>query len=528
MKRHIGITLILLAAAVTITVLYFKNLNPPGRRTSQIINSIPNTAAFLFEFDNNGSFNDLYDNSTLISSVTNPEKLKELRILHRQLLSNRTLRPFFDAQHIYLSVHPQQQDSLDFLITLSPSKNIAEEINQLKSQPIPGAHVKNVMIGGKPGFTITIDSLQRDFFIINKGNNFYAGSFSKQLVQESAVYKPKSKKPVYALLPDQQASNSLANLYINYQQLQPLLQSFYKDKNPDLLKALQMLPATATLSLNYKRDALMFNGFTAIDNSKAVSYISLFKTLKPANNELKDIFPATTAYSWTYATANVPQFEKLLTGWQQKANVTSEKTALFKKIKAETGVNFEQEFNSLLSNEFAVITTRFQEKLAIIKIKNGSKLLSYINNISTLSADELMGQLNYDRLPLWLLGDAFSSFKRPYFKIIDNYLVLANTPSEINNFYNNYTNRNFLSIGNDYKAFNDILARQCNITFFIQFKNAAYLFKQQLKPAFYKVYQQKYGLSNYYAAAYQLTASDNEFYTNFCMKINEQSTSSPN
>ncbi len=52
----------------------------------------------------------------------------------------------------------------------------------------------------------------------------------------------------------------------------------------------------------------------------------------------------------------------------------------------------------------------------------------FVTNISKMN-DENSGQLNYDKLPFFLLGDAFSIFKRPYFMIIDNYLILANSPT---------------------------------------------------------------------------------------------------
>jgi hypothetical protein len=44
MKRLIVITLILLAAAIAITVVYFKNLSPPGVRTGQVMHTIPEHA----------------------------------------------------------------------------------------------------------------------------------------------------------------------------------------------------------------------------------------------------------------------------------------------------------------------------------------------------------------------------------------------------------------------------------------------------------------------------------------------------
>ncbi len=104
------------------------------------------------------------------------------------------------------------------------------------------------------------------------------------------------------------------------------------------------------------------------------------------------------------------------------------------------------------------MTTRYLEKLAIISVKDGSKLKLLLMNISKLTDenikganrhtknksnnnssarlqnaiektndfDENSGQLNYDKIPFFLLGDVFGVFRHPYYLIIDNYLILAN------------------------------------------------------------------------------------------------------
>jgi hypothetical protein len=347
------------------------------------------------------------------------------------------------------------------------------------------------------------------------------GSFSKTLLQQSLDYKPTDKSKHFSLLPDQQNSTSLGALYINYRQAGHLLSQFYKRDKLDLWKGLPILSAVTSLSLNYKRDALMFNGFTTFKNTRPVSYLDLFRRMNPVPIQLKNLFPATTAYSNSYAIDDVKRFEGELTNWQQIAGLDTEKKRLFNKIKSETGVQFDREFNRLLDNEFAVITTRFQERVAIIKIKNGGTLRPYLSNISTMSANDEVGQFNYDQVPVFLLGDALAYFRKPYFMVLDNYLILANTGHELSNYKENYINGDFLIRKDEYVQFNNILAQRANVEFFIHFKNAGNVFRRTLKPAYAKAYQQQEpGYKNYYAAAYQLSASENQFYTNLCIKLN--------
>jgi len=527
MKRQIIITFILLAATVMITLTYFKHLNPPGRRVNQVINTIPSSAAFIFQFNNDSSFYDIYSKSDLFASITGRQKMHELDALRHTVLNYPLLKDHFSAEDIFISIHPQSTDSLDYLITLPAASHVEQGLlDLLKNKSAAHVNLAQLNLAGKKAYSIRIDSLNKDFYFANRGSDIWIGSFSKALVQENLNYKP-LEKSVFSLLPDQQNSTLLGSLYVNYAQLAPLLTQLYKTDNIDFWKGLSMLPATTALSLNYKSDALMFNGFTSIEKNRATSYLNLFTSMKPVTMSLVNIFPLTTAYSNSYAVDDVKRFEKLLAAWQNKAGFDQEKTKLFSQIKAETGVQLDQEFRNLVDNEFAVVTTRFQEKLAIIKVKNGALLRPFFNNVSSMVNDEI-GQLNYNQVPLFLLGDALTPFRRPYFIILDNYLVLANTQRELSIYKENYFNNAFISKNNEFIEFNNLLAQRCNVSFFINFKNAVDVFKHTLKKPFAKAYQQQPGFKNYYAASYQLSASDNDFYTNFCIKLITPDTTSIN
>src|SRR5258707_12655510 len=101
MKRLIVTTLILLAAAITITVVYFKNLSPPGVRTSQVMRTIPDNATVVFEFNNEKGFYDIFKGSQLLSAVAGKNKLADLDTLRKLLLASPLLDQFFTGQNIF-------------------------------------------------------------------------------------------------------------------------------------------------------------------------------------------------------------------------------------------------------------------------------------------------------------------------------------------------------------------------------------------------------------------------------------------
>lgn len=524
MRRLIVTTIILLAATVFITVVYFKNLNPPGVRNNQVMQSIPDNAVAVFEFNNEKGFYDIFNGNHLLAAVVGKQKLSDLDTLRKLLMSSALSDQFFSGQNVFISVHPADSDDIGLLVTTTASVGFEPNSFNLIAAQSKGAlsiAVNHNAFGLE--YDILIKAINKHFYLIKKEDNIVVGSFSKALINQSALYKSDKSKTIFVPLPEQQNANSLANLYINYGQLSPLFDEFFKNKNTDIFKSFRLLPAVAALSINYKNDALMFNGLTSL-NSHTYSYLNLFTRQQPVINHLKDMFPATTAYSICFAVSDPQKFETDLSQWHIKAGVNSEKGKLFDKIRQETGLFLKTEFEPLLSNEFAVVTTRYQEKFAVITVKDGSKLLPLMTNISTMVTDHI-GQFNYEKLPFFLLGDAFSIFRKPYFMIIDNYLVLAASSSELVSYTDTYINRKFISKTEQYNQFDNLLAERSNVAFFINFKNAQPILKRDLKNPFYDAFENNHpGWKDFYGAAYQFTASDKNFYTNFCIKANNIDT----
>jgi hypothetical protein len=521
MKKLIITTIVLLAAAAYITVMYFRDLSPPGMRTSEVMGTIPGNAALIFEFNNEKGFYDIFNDNTLLTSVIGKDKLADIDTLRSQVLQNPLLTKYFNGQNLFISLHPLKNNNTDLLFTISAAKGFkVSVINKLEKQQGTGLIVTTIKVDGKPAYCIYIKVLKKRFFIINKEDNIFSGSFSEELAGQSIQYKANNDDKAFVLLSDQQNTNSLADVYVNYAQLSPLFEQLFQNRNTDIFKSVRLLPALAVLSLNYKSDAFMFNGITTIQANAPLSYLNLFAGQQPVNNQLKNIFPATTAYSTNFSVSDPAKFTADLAQWYSKAKMGDQKDTLFKKIKAETGVNLRSEFDALLGNEFAIVTTRYEEKFAIISVKDGSKLKPVLMNISHMNNDNI-GQFNYDKIPFFLLGDAFNALKRPYFMIVDNYLVLANSAAELNSYNDIYFNRKFLSKMDNYNSFDDLVAERSNVSFFINFKNVQPVFKRDMAPAMYQAFENlDPGWKNFYAASYQLSASDKNFYTNFCMRLN--------
>lgn len=527
MRRPIIITAILLIITGVITVAYFNNVHLPGQQSGRIMSAIPADAALVFEYKNDRDFYELLGKDSLLTTLIGGQRADQLKNLKIDVLQNPDLKTFFEGQSIFISVHPQK-DSIAFLITTSGNKPMEAAFDKFGSQKTDNLNTVSTTLANMPALVVDLKKAGKKLYIVNQGENIYSASFSKQLIEASAMYRAQKHGDVFVQMTDQQNANSIANLYVNYLALEPLFDDLFKSKNNDLFRSFRQLPAVASLNLNYKSDALMFNGTSHIRGIDPNSYLSLFRYQQPTTNELKDIFPATTAYSVNFAVSDPVKFENNLFQWQIQNGTNVEKKAVLNRIKRETAVDLTKEFMNVLGNEFAIITTRYQEKLAIVRLKNGLQLRPFLVNISTMVTEDA-GQFNYDKLPLFLLGDAFSIFRRPYFIIVDNYLILCGSQTGLLEYYRNYTNGNLLSHNDEYRRFDNLQAEKSNVSFFIHFKNSEQLLRSELEPQYADAFEKKNaGWNKYYAASYQFTTADKDFYTNFYMRLNVPDTADVN
>lgn len=494
-------------------------------RANQVMKSIPASASLIFEFNNDKSFYDVYDGNKLFAAVAGTHELDELGSLRHQLLLNPMIERYFAGQNIFISVHPLNKNDIGLLFTL-PSTNgfDAQVLEDIMKQTDNGLVITPFRAGLKQGFTVYIKALKKRFYISIDDNNILSGSFSKQLVNEVLGDGGQKGRPNFNPLSEKQNANSLANLYVNFSQLTPLFNQLFKNKNTPVFEGFRDLPVLGTLSINYRSDVLMFNGLAYLDPNKPTGYVSLFSGQQPVINHLKDILPSTTAYSINFAVSAPAKFGAALSRLQVTEGQDNEKEKLFNTVKAETGLNLPKEFYKLLGKEFAVVTTRYLEEFVIISVNNGSKLKLLLSTISKMT-NENKGVFNYDKLPFFLLGDALKNFRRPYFMVLDNYLILSNNAGELTSYYDSYVNRKFLSKNEKYNQFDYLLAERSNVAFLFNFKNSMEIIKRDMYPDVYEVLEKKRpGWGNFYGASCQFSSSNKSFYINLCLQLNSDTT----
>ncbi len=517
MRKIILLTVLLFIAAITVTGFYFSKIRLTGQDTANVINQIPHDAALVFEFKNDPEFYNLFQESSLLTSFIGQKKAQELQYLHDHLIKQTALAAAFGNRNIFISLHPKiNSKTIDLLLTTNADgrADLQQSLNALTRQT--GGTLKAEKIGNEIVLQLNFPALKEVFYFTNNAG-VVAGSFSKGLLLSFLNQKPENKIFGFTQLSDQQNKNSIADLYVNYQQFPVLFKQLFRDQQDDFFRFLSGFPASATLSLNYKSDALLFNGYTQSDTN-ASAYLSVFLKQQPIKNTIKTVYPINTASAVSFAFGQPSAFLKALDDWQTRLHQNLKAKALFNQIEKETGVSIQSVFRNQLGKEFAVITTSENEKIALIKVKNGAELEPYLRNTS-LDPEAEKTRLKYENVLYYLLGEPFLYFKQPYFVLIDNFLLLSNSQTGIDRYLENYHQQHFLYEDQRYYTFNELLAEQSNVSFFIHLPNAYRNLKRNLQPDFSKTFNPKnFGWGNYDAAALQFTASENKFYTNFYLR----------
>ena len=295
MKKIILLTAFLIVAVAVAAGLYFSNLSEHTRKNDKALSFIPNDAGFVVGLRYDDTFKDIFKDYVLFDSIIGQQKTNEIKQLQSSLLTVPEIRQALSEQSFFLSFHSTPREAgllllsaLQKDITYDDIKKAAESNSEIK--------FKNILLSEKDAIQVDLPSLASPFYVyLDEG--VAVGSFSKALL-EKAVEKtaPKIDEEFIAEInaSGEKNQNSPVNIFINHDTFKQYISTFFRRRTNGILSPMKDLRGFATLNMNFKSDALMFNGLTNPDTSDK-NYINLFLNQKPVKNTLKSLIPASTA-----------------------------------------------------------------------------------------------------------------------------------------------------------------------------------------------------------------------------------------
>ena len=523
MKKIIITVSILILCVGAVTWFYFKNISASEQGAEKVFQIIPADASLIFEFKNDVSFYDVFKEFSLFRDVLGNKNLDHLNALKNTFVDDASLNSNLAESNFFFSLHPGESGNAEILVVAPIEKNQADEkLTSLLEQLSAKYKMEKEQVQKDVLYMLSFNNESKFYFSFY--HNAIIGSFDENIVKKVLENHDKKEVPKLNIteLSNSRNRNAIAKLYISYPNLHQLLSNFSRKKNPDETAGLKLFPALSQLNINYQSNAFMFSGTSEIDDRRE-TYASLFLEQQPGKNTLANIIPYDAANYLFFYVSDQRQFSESLKRLLKSRKELDKREQQLDNITKKHSINIEKEFPLVLGNEFGTIQLASWEKLGLIKSKNISRLSFLLSAVSPDAGGNIR-RFDDSNLLYYYLGDPFKAFRRPYFAIIENHVVVANTTNALRRFLKNYEGQDFLSRTEKSIMFQQYLSNQGNIFYFIHNSNAKSLIRSYLGPNTYKNYRSDdFDWKNMYGLSVQFSADKDRFFTNlFMSKIPEK------
>lgn len=515
MKKLIFVISALCLGIVAVTWLYFKKLNASTVSNERIFNVLPQDASLIFEYKNEAYFYDIFKEFTLFTDILGKDNTEHLTALKQMFVDDATVAESFQQSDIFFSIHPTDKYDSDLLIIAPIAVDVTDKEDLLltlkKKYKITQIEEKDNTI-----YQFLFSNKATFSFFVHK--NLVVGSFTESLVKKSiAQIKDGTENKNFDVdFSALRNKNSIANLYINFPMIRNFANHFSSRKNPSETYFLKSIDASASLNINYQKNAFMFSGVTN-PNLKAKNYFNLFLNQQPGITNLAKKLPYDVANYAIYYVSDYPKFKKGLNDLLVYRKENKKLTEQIAAISLKHAINLDKEILPVFGKEFGVFQVASGDQVGIIKTTNTNRLSFLLSTISSAVSDNIR-HFDDSFILYNYFGDPFKQFKRPYYATIENHLVVANNTTVLNRFLNNYKSQNLIGLTDKNINFQQYLSNQGNVFYFVHNSNSKPIIRSFLsRPAYKGFRNNNYNWQSIYGFAVQFSADKDKFFTNLYM-----------
>ncbi len=507
MKKIIIIVIVLTLSTFYLAYVYFSKLNTENNAKDFALQTASTNASMVFAFQNDQSFYDILGGQNLLQQVLGKDKMALLNSLKDKLLADKVFRKLIQDQTIYISVLPDSNKTIDLLCTfqLNDKNNLNAFANHLKIKNTVTDQVSEHALL-KLNDSVTV--------FVNIRNNVIAVSSSAGILEQATKNRKADGFTEYIKRSNGFNKNVIAKLYLNFNHATPLLKKFIAGNVNGQLSVLDNQNSYADLNYNYSKEHVLFNGNTEVVDAE--SYLKLFTDITPQPISITNILPENAANYSLYAVADYSEWLISLQHLQERGEEKQQVDKMIDDVKKNYHTDLLKTFNTFGGNQFIAFQLSTSEKLAAFSLTNGDKFSQLMLEASSEYNSDIRifkteGILN------GFFGNAFKNFARPYFIVMDNYLVVANNASTLQSFLNSYKKNRLLIKTPEYLDAMNQLTNTCNVSYYINSENSKDIFRHNVRLPYYKHARDKNGLGIFDTFFYQMSADKDRFITNLLL-----------
>lgn len=514
MKKILVVIITLFTAILTLAYMYFSGLNTDQKSNESSLYAATSNSAFVFAFQNDKSIFEILKGQDILKEIIGEDNFQQLESLNDYILSAPDISRIIGKQNVYVSLIPGKEKDIDLLYStqINPVSNINQLLISLKSTRLQLDTSKKIT-------TITLPD--SSVFYLGTKDNLLLLSTSFQQVSKtlSTSINHNSSFAQHIKSTSRLTKNSLAEVYINFKELPALLKSTMPGKLTGELSVLENCNSFASLVYNFSKEKILLTGVT--QNNDPNDYFELFSNSNAQKINIANILPDNTANYTVFAIENYLDWEKKLQNWFVLNKESNRITAILKNVSQKYHIDANQIFPKYFKDQLITFQLSTTEKIGAINLINGEKIEQLLLDLSMDYGDGIK-LLKEDDLLYVYFGEPFKKFKRPYYIIIDNYMVFANNASTIQSFLNSYKNNRLFINKESYANSVNQLPNTSTISFFIDLNNSSDIFLKNIYLPYYKHITSQKGLKNYQSFIYQLSGDNGKFQTNVLMSRKQQ------
>ena len=540
------IIFVLIVIVVTGSIGYF--LMPVETKNnasnySPAINAIPNNAAFIIRANNPQAkwFN--LNNTKLGKSLAGFESMKSITYFMNQLDSiskiETRIKTLLNNTNSFISGHVSGGNTTNLLFTITNKDLDHQEINAFFKKAFIN-YKKSEKTYAETKIISYSKGKENICFALHKGILMITNS---SILVEQSVRQLKSGK---SLLSDFGFKKLLktsdkdldASVFVNYSELGKVISNF-SEKTFSSVTVFSNFGSWAEVDLNIKNKGLALNGFSMVNDS-INSYLNAFINEEAQPLTASTILPENTGMmlylSFKSFDSYYPKFEKNLA--QKKILFNHQKNIL--NINKKYNFTVEGDFFSWIGNEICLFSTEgkhknYKENFGLaIRSSNIQKTLKSLKSIHSNTKNtsqteyqnfkiKNLGLTNFFELTL---GQQFKWVTNSYYIILEDYVVFANSESNLKHIINSYLRGKTLVKNLQFKTFYDQFNSKSNFFFYNHFKKGSHLWDGFLNKKLAKTLkEQKDSIEKLGAIGLQINNQKNMFYTNVFLNYNSEKES---
>ncbi len=485
-------TLIILAIILTAGAGYWAWLKLSPNKFTDVYYLVPDDAVMVVETEDPVNNWQTFSTSNMWLGLKSfpafAEITKNADLLDELIKQNQQVFSLLGQRHLLISTHMTKAKDFDFVYYADMQEASKSSAFKASLISIINQFDYKQTVREIEGVEIYefLDPKTRDVLSISFLKNYLICSYNKALIEK--VIKTSNNpdvqlgnKPQFTEVNRLTSTNGLCRILINYSTFHQYLGVYMDDASS--IKELFGSMFYTGLDCSLNDDLMLADGYSIVNDSLS-SYLQALAISGKSETNSESVLSERTSFNLTLGFADFNTFYSNLDKVLQKDEKTHKtKQDAIKKVKKLLGIDLQKDLFDWMGSEIAV--AQYQTDVLIgykvhsiiaIKTKSKSEATDGLNRIEKQIRKRTplkFKEISYKNYPIKyleikglfksILGNLFGKIEKPYYTIINDYVVMSDDPKTLLLTIDDFIEQKTLSNKESYRNFRGKFANQVSV-----------------------------------------------------------------